>query len=116
MNSFSPFSKNSAEFYDFTNLHELRNACYNLSVEKIVDYANQADADEIISLLLVLEGKKRLDFINGLHLDVMAEAAEDLHASELNELLKQLPETRRERLMRRFSDQVLYQLSKHTDR
>ena len=115
MSSFSPFSKNAAEFYDFTNLHELRNACYNLPVQKIVAYANQADSDEVISLLVVLEGKKRLDFINGLSLEMMAEAAEDLHASELNELLDQLPETRRERLMRRFSDQVLYQLGKHNE-
>lgn len=115
MSSSSPFSKNAAEFYDFTNLHELRNACYNLPVKKIVDYANQADADEIISLLVVLEGNKRVEFINGLHLNMMAEAAEDLHASELNELLEQLPAAKRDRLMHRLSDQVLYQLSKHND-
>lgn len=113
MSPFPSSSKHSAEFYDFTNLHELRNACYNLPVAKIVAYANQADADEVVSLLIVLEGKKRVEFINGLEIDTMARAAEDLHASELNEMLNQLPEIRRRRVIRRFSDHVLYQLSKY---
>jgi Mg/Co/Ni transporter MgtE len=115
MSSFNSFSENAAEFYDFTNLHELRNACYNLSAQKILDYANNADADEVISLLIVLEGKKRLEFIHGLDLSQLAAMAEDLHTSELNELMNELPQEKRDRLMYRLSDHVLYQLSRLKD-
>lgn len=115
MSSFNSFSENAAEFYDFTNLHELRNACYNLSAQKILDYANNADADEVISLLIVLEGKKRLEFIHGLNLSQLAAMAEDLHTIELNELMNELPQEKRDRLMYRLSDHVLYQLSRLKD-
>ncbi len=110
MNTLSYLKSGSAELYDFTNLYELKNACYNLETEKIIQYANQADPDEIISLLLVLEGQKRIRFINGIEPSVLAEAAEDLHASELVQLLDDLEERRRNQLLSKLSDQVLYRL------
>lgn len=97
--------------YDFTNLYELRNACYNLDTRKIINYANQSDSDEVISLLLVLEGQKRTDFINGLNNEIIAETAEDLHASELVTLLEELNPRKREQVLNCLSDHVLYRLS-----
>jgi len=110
MNTLSYLNNGAAELYDFTNLYELRNACYNLSTDKIIRYANQADADEVISLLLVLDGNKRSEFINGIDTEALAEAAEDLHASELTHLLEELNERKRNQLLSKLSDQVLYRL------
>ncbi|MCH8557328.1 MAG: hypothetical protein LAT84_05890 [Balneolia bacterium] len=102
---------NKAELYDFTNLYELKNACYNLDIQKIIQYANEAEADEVISLLLVLEGHKRKEFIDGVDIDKLADTSEDLHARELMLLLDELSERRRELLMRKLSDNALYRLS-----
>lgn len=102
---------NKAELYDFTNLYELKNACYNLETHKIIQYANEAEPDEVISLLLVLEGQKRKEFIDGVEIDKLVDTAEDLHARDLMLLIDELSERRRELLMRKLSDNVLYRLS-----
>lgn len=112
MNRLSTLNDNKkAELYDFTNLYELRNACYNLDTQKIIRYANEAEPDEVISLLLVLEGPKRKEFIDGVSVQTLADTAEDLHASELTLLLDELSERKSEQLLKLLSDNVLYRLS-----
>ncbi|GEM_PF-5872807 len=112
MNRLSTLNDNKkAELYDFTNLYELRNACYNLDTQKIIRYANEAEPDEVISLLLVLEGPKRKEFIDGVSVQTLADTAEDLHASELTLLLDELSERKREQFLKLLSDNVLYRLS-----
>ncbi|AXJ01934.1 MgtE intracellular N domain-containing protein [Cyclonatronum proteinivorum] len=110
MNTY-PFPKGgAAELYDFSNLYELRNACYNLDTEKIIHYANSADTDEVISLLLVLEGEKKRALINGLSVASILDVAEDLHVSELANLLDELDERKRTQIMGQLSDHTLYRL------
>lgn len=96
--------------YDFSNLYELRNACYNLDTTKIIQYANSADADEVISLLLVLEGQKKTDLINGLSENTIIDVAEDIHVTELADILDQLDERKRNTIMNKLSDHTLYRL------
>lgn len=96
--------------YDFSNLYELRNACYNLDTAKIIQYANAADPDEVISLLLVLEGSKKADLINGLSVETIIDVSEDIHVSELADMLDQLDERKRKNIMNQLSDHTLYRL------
>ncbi|MCH8569367.1 MAG: hypothetical protein LAT67_13915 [Balneolales bacterium] len=111
MKTLSYIPNGAAELYDFSNLYELRNACYNLETNKIIHYANSADSDEVISLLLVLEGDKRKTFIEEVDIEVLAEAAEDLHSTELIRLLDEMKPRRKDQLLGRLSDLVLYSLS-----
>lgn len=110
MNTYSFLKGGAAELYDFSNLYELRNACYNLDTAKIIQYANSADSDEVISLLLVLEGHKKNEFINGLSVETILDVAEDIHVSELVEILDQLDERKRTLIMGKLSDHTLYRL------
>lgn len=110
MKSYSFLKGAGAELYDFSNLYELRNACYNLDTEKIIQYANAADSDEVISLLLVLEGNKKTDLINGLSVETILDVAEEIHVTELVEILDQLDERKRTNIMGKLSDHTLYRL------